>query len=129
MTTSAKAWRPSCHPDLMAPLAEVRAALEWRAEVVAGRLAPDSPFPDSAPANVQLIVPVSFADPLVETETQPSPLDRLCRLFGLSAFERSLLLLCAGVELDPEFSPLCAAARGDTRTPYPTFSLALSLFA
>ena len=31
-------------------------------------------------------------------------LDRLCRLFGLSAFERDVLLLCAGVELDSGFA-------------------------
>jgi hypothetical protein len=31
-------------------------------------------------------------------------LDRLCRLFGLSAFERDVLLLCAGVEFDSGFA-------------------------
>ena len=40
-------------------------------------------------------------------EAPPSPagaLDRLCRTFGLSAFERDVLLLCAGVELDSAFA-------------------------
>src|SRR5579875_2734065 len=31
---------------------------------------------------------------------EPAPLQRLCAAFGLSPFERDLLLLCAGVELD-----------------------------
>jgi hypothetical protein len=46
-------------------------------------------------------------------------LDRLVRLFGLSEFERSTLILCAGVELDPEIARLCAERGG------PTFGLAL----
>ncbi len=56
----------------------------------------------------------------------PSALDTLCAIFGLSSFERGLLLLCAGVELDSTFGSLCAAAQGDSRRNYPTFSLALA---
>jgi hypothetical protein len=56
----------------------------------------------------------------------PQSLDFLCRTFGLSPFERDVLLLCAGVELDSAFAPLCAAAQGDPARPYPTFSLALA---
>ncbi len=53
-------------------------------------------------------------------------LDRIAEAFGLSSFERNLLLLCAGVELDPEFAALCAAAQNDTARPFPSFSLALA---
>jgi hypothetical protein len=53
-------------------------------------------------------------------------LDHLCHAFSLSSFERDLLLLCAGPELDGRFSSLCAAAQGDARFNYPTFSLALA---
>lgn len=56
----------------------------------------------------------------------PPALDTLCEMFGLSSFERDLLLLCAGVELDSTFSSLCAKAQGDPRCNYPTFSLALA---
>jgi len=56
----------------------------------------------------------------------PSALDSLCAGFGLSSFERDVLLLCAGLELDAGFGPLYAAAHGDPQRPYPTFSLALS---
>ncbi|HEY2112588.1 MAG TPA: hypothetical protein VGH25_12760, partial [Dongiaceae bacterium] len=42
----------------------------------------------------------------------PAGIDRLAERFGLSAFERDLLLLAAGVEMDAEFAPLCAAAPG-----------------
>ena len=55
-----------------------------------------------------------------------SALEVVCRAFALSPFERDILLLCAGVELDASFPSLCAAAQGDPRRPYPTFSLALA---
>lgn len=57
----------------------------------------------------------------------PSALDRVCSMFGLSTFERSLLLLCAGMEMDASFAPLCAAAQGNPQQAYPTFSLALTV--
>jgi len=58
----------------------------------------------------------------------PSPpaLEILCSMFGLSSFERDLLLLCAGIELDSTFAAVCARANGDPARAYPTFSLALA---
>ena len=56
----------------------------------------------------------------------PSALERLCAAFQLSPFERDLLLLCAGVELDSTFPACCATAQGDPRKLHPTFSLALA---
>jgi ATPase family associated with various cellular activities (AAA) len=56
----------------------------------------------------------------------PSALEDLCAAFGLSSFERDVLVLCAGVELDSAVAPLCAAAHGDPSRPFPTFSLALA---
>src|SRR5207245_1875401 len=50
----------------------------------------------------------------------------LCATFRMSAFERSVLLLCAGIELDSAFAPLCAAAQGEAGRNFPTFSLALA---
>jgi AAA+ superfamily predicted ATPase len=56
----------------------------------------------------------------------PAALDTFCATFGLSSFERDLLLLCAGIELDSTFAPLCAAVQNDPLRAYPTFSLALA---
>jgi hypothetical protein len=57
----------------------------------------------------------------------PAPaLDRVCQVFGLSSFERDILLLCAGVELDSTFAALCGAAQGDPARTAPTFGLALA---
>ena len=54
-------------------------------------------------------------------------LEKICQSFGLSAFERDVLLLCAGVELDASFASVCADIQSDPQRNYPTFSLALSL--
>jgi hypothetical protein len=61
-------------------------------------------------------------------EALPSPaaLQMLSNTFGLSSFERDLLLLCAGVELDSSFASLCAAAQGDASRAFPCFGLALA---
>jgi hypothetical protein len=58
---------------------------------------------------------------------EPAALDTICASFGLSAFERDVLLLAAGMELDAGFAPACAAAHGDPRRAYPTFGLALAV--
>ena len=57
---------------------------------------------------------------------QPSALDKVCKIFGLSEFESNVLLMCASMEFSSDFSGLCAAAQGDTQQAYPTFSLALA---
>ncbi|HEY9435179.1 MAG TPA: ATP-binding protein [Blastocatellia bacterium] len=61
-----------------------------------------------------------------EAMPAPAALDTLCAAFGLSPFERDVLLLCAGMELDSTFPSLCAAAQGQQQRALPTFSLALA---
>jgi hypothetical protein len=56
----------------------------------------------------------------------PPALDSLCDAFGLSPFERDVLLLCAGIELDSSFAALCAAAGRNSQRAFPTFALALA---
>ena len=56
----------------------------------------------------------------------PSAIDRLVDSFGLSPFERDILLLCAGVEMDANLASLCAAAQDNPQRAYATFSLALA---
>jgi len=64
--------------------------------------------------------------PEEDADAAPPALEALCSAFGLSPFERDVVLLCAGVELDSAFAPLCAAAQGDPSRCWPTFSLALA---
>ena len=54
-------------------------------------------------------------------------LERLAALFGLSSFERDLLVLCAGPSLESRFISGCAAALNDARASWPTFGLALTI--
>jgi hypothetical protein len=77
---------------------------------------------------------VSTADADAPTQTiRPLALAHLVAAFGLTAFERDILLLCAGMELDDEFPALCAAsqkvAEAEAIQAHPTFSLALAAFA
>jgi len=74
-------------------------------------------------------------EPIVEPSQPPtndlesvSALNYLCVAFNLTAFERQVLLLCAGVELSASVSRLCATAQGNSQFTYPTFSLVLAAF-
>jgi hypothetical protein len=60
---------------------------------------------------------------------RPFALDHVVDAFGLSPFERDILVLCAGVELDTATADLCGRANGDPGRAFATFSLALSAFA
>ncbi|MBS0610467.1 MAG: ATP-binding protein, partial [Proteobacteria bacterium] len=55
----------------------------------------------------------------------PAAVDSLAELFQLSPFERDLVLLCAGVEMDTRLAALCAQA-GATQRPWASFGLALA---
>jgi len=79
------------------------------------------------------IVPEEIDRELFEDEIswqwQTSPaLEQLCETFGLSDFDRDLLLLCAGMELDRNWGNLCAGIHGDPQSNYPTFGLGLDIF-
>jgi hypothetical protein len=58
----------------------------------------------------------------------PSAVDRLRELFGLGSFECSILLLCAGVEMDSTLAALCGEAQGHAQRQYATFGLAMAIF-
>lgn len=56
----------------------------------------------------------------------PAAIDVLAKLFGLSRFERDVLLLCAGVEMNSELAHACGEALGSGHRPSVTFGLALA---
>jgi len=87
-------------------LARIRALLE--------RLVNEDSASASFPGEVELRT-------LADGMSAPPALETLSALFGLSPFERDVLLLCAGVELDSGFSALLSPRS------VPTFSLALSV--
>ncbi|MDR7275507.1 ATP-binding protein [Catenuloplanes atrovinosus] len=53
----------------------------------------------------------------------PSALDLVCAAFGLTGFERDVLVLTAAMEIEPSAADRCAKAGG---VAYPTFALALA---
>ncbi|MGF1497311.1 MAG: ATP-binding protein [Elainellaceae cyanobacterium] len=107
-------WEAANLQALMADLDNVRQALQRQVAHVKNQ-------PLVSPAKV---VP----GPSPSALTPPAALTQLCTQFQLSPFERDILLLCAGMELDASFPLLCAEAQGDLQRPYPTFSLALAIF-
>ena len=60
-------------------------------------------------------------------QTEPATLSQLGVTFQLSTFERALLLLCLGVELEPNLRALCARIQGDGGKAYVTLGLALAV--
>jgi hypothetical protein len=74
--------------------------------------------------------PNDNAAPATAADQSPrSPLlNALCATFGLSEFERRIVLLCAGVELDGTFAERCSAVPGSGGNPWPSFGLALAAF-
>ena len=58
----------------------------------------------------------------------PPALDALTRLFGLSAFERGVVVLCLAPEIDASFELLYARMHDDPARRYPTPGLAVTLF-
>jgi hypothetical protein len=111
-------WHEANQRYLMTAVSEVRAFLEDKIEAMNNVKENQKNFYD-------------FENILKETSCDMSPLpalETICKSFNLSHFERMILLLCAGMELDGAFASLCAAAQGDRQIPYPTFGLTLSLF-
>ena len=67
------------------------------------------------------------AGTVTDDNSHTPALSVLANRLGLSAFERDLLLLCIGMELDTRFPALCAQAQHDPARPYPTFALAFAV--
>ena len=117
-TATSNNWQVTNHVYLMTALAKVRKRLVQNA---------DPSLLDSPE--------IGFGEDIIEESlpensifmAEPSALARICAIFNLSEFERDLMLLCVGVELDATFAILCAAASGDAQRSYPTMGLALSV--
>ncbi|MFG2226855.1 ATP-binding protein [Streptomyces sp. NPDC048644] len=63
------------------------------------------------------------------TPPPPPALEALVSCFGLSPFERDVVLLTAAAELEPTTGSRCAAASGGQDRAHPTFALALAALA
>ena len=115
-------WHEANQRYLMAALGCVREALEHHLARSQGEHESEPP-PDCSDQESAAQRALNEA---AEALPSPAALEMLCRMFGLSAFERDLILLCAGIEMDSSFASLCAEAQGDAARAFPTFSLALA---
>lgn len=113
-TVSPSTWQEANHRHLMAAIATIQAILLLHS---GESVSPTSAQPDDPPSS-----------PAASDRETPPALDYLCHCFGLSAFERDIVLLCAGMELGSTWGDLCAAA-AKNHQPYPTFDLAQQILA
>jgi AAA+ superfamily predicted ATPase len=106
--------------------------------------APENPRLDWSTANQRLLA-AEFArlkarlrgedEPAVRAQYEqasaglesPAAIDQIAERFGLSGFERDVLLLTAGVEMDSELAGLCAQASATGQRPWATFGLTLAV--
>jgi hypothetical protein len=99
-------------------MTEHQAALMAAAEAVLARV--DQVAGTEHPATRDVSAPAAAGS---------SALAVTCACFGLTAFERDVLVLTAAAEIDASTARRCAAASGDAGRTYPTFSLALAALA
>ncbi|MBE9010667.1 ATP-binding protein [Pseudanabaenaceae cyanobacterium LEGE 13415] len=97
------------------------AALDEVAEEIENSIAQDATAPVNSQASLKL-------KQLADSMAIPPALEQVCAIFQLSAFERRVLLLCAGIEVDSRFESLCATVHGVPTKTYPTFGLAQVVF-
>jgi SpoVK/Ycf46/Vps4 family AAA+-type ATPase len=109
-----RSWEEANQIYLMAALSGVRATLE--------RLL----SPSEAPSTAETPTVQTLLEEVRASMDTPPALETLCATFGLTSFERKILLMCVGVELDSRFASLYAAANKEIRSSLPTFSLALA---
>jgi hypothetical protein len=74
-------------------------------------------------------MPPNCVGPVPEPMAPPAAIDALSQTFDLSRFERDLLLLCAGVEMDSALAARCGAASGHSQRGDVTFSVAMAALA
>jgi AAA+ superfamily predicted ATPase len=118
MSATTNNWHEANQRYLMAAVGEVREELQ-RYKDCSGNVA------ENKSACSGYSVAQRELKQAAESLPGPAALDILAALFSLSPFERNVVLMCAGMELDSTFDSLCAAIQGDLR-PFPTFSLALA---
>ncbi len=107
-------WHQANYQYLLASVKRIRQLLEAYIASAENPLdSPDTALPQDSATECPL-------------DSETSALHQICTLFNLSPFERDILLLCLGCELDPYFPLLCAEAQENPEQNYPTLGLAVS---
>lgn len=102
-----------------------------------GANSPDQPV-DLAPSEPAVASELSSIDAAAKRKEVASQLEaagvsstaqQIADRFGLTPFEQNILLLCLAFELDTRVGWLCGLIQDRPYRPFPTFGLAMSLFA
>lgn len=117
---------PVANPQPLLPQVETRKPLFGFGKASETIAAPLPNTYDSGAINIEL-EKVATSLSAAESQEPPPAAVILARQFGLSRFERDILMFCAALELDGKTASLCAKAALAAR-PYPTFALALQIF-
>ena len=112
-TTLATSWPEANQRYLMAALGVVREALERHIVRSQGKQEPET---TNGSCRRESAAQQALKEAAVPS---PSALETLCTMFGLSAFERDLLLLCAGIELDSISRQSAPKRKAIRREPFP----------
>ena len=119
-------------PLVQAPAAASAASRGWLADWFARRAADEADpklLPPPSPKGLERSIKEAAERLQAAEAMQPPPsLELLAQRFGLTRFERDVLLLCVAMELDTGIAGLCAQAQGEPSRRWPTFALALTLF-
>ncbi len=101
-------------------LAAALSGLQRRLETVLGSNVVNTPLDGKPRAGDDPVL-----DPASWPFSQPPAIEQLCSAFELSSFERDVVLLAAGAEMDARLAGIYASLDG-SRRPLPTVSLALT---
>ncbi|MEO6672190.1 MAG: ATP-binding protein [Ginsengibacter sp.] len=113
-------WNEANQRYLMAAVRIVREELELDKSVVEG----EDKSSNSVAVDIKSTVVQDNSENVLTELSSPASLDFLANIFGLSSFEKTILIMCAGVELDSRFAELITRLQGGSSLP--SFSLALS---
>ncbi len=116
-------WHEANQRYLMAAVGVVREELERQ------KACEDNPVDGKESGHAESSIAQENLEQAAEDLPASAALDTLTDIFGLTPFERSILLVCAAMELDSGFGRLCASLKGDPMLAYPTFSMALAAFS
>ena len=113
-TAAEVAWQQANYRCVMAAIATITQRLEQRIASLRGQ-------------PVESAGPVEDWQAIAAQMAQPPALKRLTQRFGLSDFERDLLVLCTGMEVGGNWDVLCGTAQGNSQRAFPTFELAQAI--
>jgi hypothetical protein len=127
------AWLAANDQYLVAQLASLRDRLQRAASLAPAAgdsgTEPAAPSPTASDAPLTTI-PSSTGEGARAASGDDAPVPALVLLaqrLGMTDFERDVLLLCVGMELDTRMPVLCAQAQHDVAKPWPTFALAFAI--